>query len=140
MRPRQRSIDERGHLCDRRTVPERLFVYGSLKRGLVHHAELAGAQFVAQAATARAYELVQVDRYPALVASESVPDGTECVRGELYLVDAALLEHLDAFEGEPYRRTEIRLADGTHAWCYVVSAPEAGTSPRVRGRCRVQPL
>jgi gamma-glutamylaminecyclotransferase len=84
-----------------------LFVYGSLRRDGLHHAELAGARFVAMARSEPRYELVDLGEYPAIVEG-----GTCAVVGELYEVDAALLAALDAFEEAPqvYQRADVRLA------------------------------
>jgi gamma-glutamylcyclotransferase (GGCT)/AIG2-like uncharacterized protein YtfP len=112
----------------------RLFVYGSLKRGGAHAAEMAGAAFLGSAVTAPGYGLWRVGDYPALCPASG---GT--VTGELYLVSPGLLRELDAFEGCPelYRRIEIRLSTGEPAQAYamgeeaIVGAPqiERGTWP-----------
>ena len=67
------------------TVLERLFVYGSLKRGLVHHGQLEGADFEDEvetapdtAPTAPSAPIVQVERLDgdltALLAALAEPD------------------------------------------------------------------
>lgn len=94
-----------------------LFVYGTLMRGEHHHEELAGAEFLGEATTLAAYELVLVDYFPALLK-----DGATAVRGELYRVDGATLARLDALEEVPhyYVREAIALADGRSAQTYVM--------------------
>ncbi len=96
-----------------------LFVYGSLKRGFVHHEELAGAELLGPARTRAGWALVRHQGYPALVAH-----GSERVSGELYLVGAELLARLDRFEEVPtrYRRERVPLEDGTHAFAYVIGS------------------
>jgi gamma-glutamylcyclotransferase (GGCT)/AIG2-like uncharacterized protein YtfP len=84
-----------------------LFVYGSLKRGGRHHAELRGARFLGEASTAPGYALEALGEYLALVAR---PHAVGAVPGELFQVDAELLALLDEFEGPDYRRTLIELA------------------------------
>ena len=86
-----------------------LFVYGSLKRGFAHHAELSSARFVSEARTLPGYRLVVQGDYPALVEAA---DGV--VFGEVFEVDNRLLAALDAFESVPtfYRRSQVRLAGG----------------------------
>jgi gamma-glutamylcyclotransferase (GGCT)/AIG2-like uncharacterized protein YtfP len=96
----------------------RLFVYGSLKSGFLHHDRMRGAAFVGPAVTRTGYSLVIAGRYPALV-----PAGDGSVAGEVYEVGAALLEALDRFEGCPelYRRAPIELAGGGEAEAYLMN-------------------
>ena len=84
----------------------RLFVYGSLKRGGLHHDELRGAAFLGEAETAPGYVLEPLGQYLALV---SVPETNGVVRGELFAVNTLLLPTLDDFEGEQYCRGALRL-------------------------------
>jgi gamma-glutamylcyclotransferase (GGCT)/AIG2-like uncharacterized protein YtfP len=100
-----------------------LFVYGTLMKGELHHTTIAHARFVRPAETLPAYELVQIDYYPALL-----PDGKSRVLGELYEVDDLTLKRLDELEEVPhyYERLSIELADGTTAFAYVM--------PRERGK------
>ena len=86
---------------------QRLFVYGSLKRGGRHHAELRGARFLGEARTVPGYTVEQLGEYPALVATGG-SEGT--VRGELFEVDDALLALLDEFEGDQYERAPLSVA------------------------------
>jgi gamma-glutamylcyclotransferase (GGCT)/AIG2-like uncharacterized protein YtfP len=83
----------------------RLFVYGSLKRGGLHHDELRGAPFLGEAQTVPGYALTEHGPYWAMVA-----DGAGVVRGELFDVPAELLPALDEFEGPAYRRAEVALS------------------------------
>jgi gamma-glutamylcyclotransferase (GGCT)/AIG2-like uncharacterized protein YtfP len=91
------------------TERDRLFVYGSLKRGGRHHAELGGAAFLGEARTAPGYGLEAVGEYWALVER---PGLSGSVSGELFEVDEPLLARLDQFEGDDYRRGVVRLASG----------------------------
>lgn len=93
-------------------VPERsvLFVYGTLKHGGSNHGWLEGQTFLGPARTAPGFTLYSLGDYPGLVADASDREG---VTGELWLVDAACLARLDAFEGVPeglYAREQVRLA------------------------------
>ncbi|MFT3770076.1 MAG: gamma-glutamylcyclotransferase family protein [Minicystis sp.] len=112
----------------------RLFVYGTLLQGEPGHRLLAGARLVREASTEAAFELVSLGPYPALV-----PGGATAVHGELYLVPAAQLADLDAYEGHPtfYRRTAIRLAGGGRAEAYLLRPDQAAAYPRIEsGRWR----
>lgn len=90
-----------------------LFVYGSLKRGFSNHRLLSGASFVGDCRTARRYRLLVLGTYPALAT-----EGDQQIQGELYLVNARTLSHLDAFEGEAYFRGSVELADTRTAQAY----------------------
>jgi gamma-glutamylaminecyclotransferase len=92
-----------------------LFVYGTLMREGVNHAELRGARFLGVARTARVYAVLDVAGYPALVP------GKDEVRGELFDVDEPLLQRLDLFEGCEYRRGKIVLAGGEVAEAYLLA-------------------
>lgn len=130
-------IEERARLCDRHPVEQRLFVYGSLKRGFRHHDQLAGARFIALTRSADGYELVRIGQYPAMVGVR----GAGRVVGELYAVDAALLRHLDAFEEVPerYQRVWIEIEIGGLAWCYTVTPGAARGGERLGGGAWVEP-
>lgn len=84
---------------------ELLFVYGSLKRGARHHAELRGAPFRGLASTEAGYALVEQGDYLALIEEP----GAAGVGGELFEVTAPLVALLDEFEGDGYRRETLRL-------------------------------
>lgn len=68
-------------------------------------------------------------------------DTTARVAGELYLLDAAALERLDAFEEVPkqYRRVEIEIELGGTAWCYVASPAAAVGAERLSHESWVEP-
>jgi gamma-glutamylcyclotransferase (GGCT)/AIG2-like uncharacterized protein YtfP len=107
----------------------RIFVYGTLKRGLSNAAQLDGAVFERTAITTDGYALHMVSGYPAMSRSE-----TGVVHGELYTVSEEHLRRLDEFEGVPewYQREVTELGDGTSVESYVVK-PE-----KVRGLARLE--
>lgn len=89
-------------------APHIVFVYGTLKRGQVRHAGLAGQRFVGEARTLPRYRMVNLGTFPALVEG-----GTGSIVGELWSVDAACLARLDYIEAvadDRYRRTRVWLA------------------------------
>jgi gamma-glutamylcyclotransferase (GGCT)/AIG2-like uncharacterized protein YtfP len=85
-----------------------LFVYGTLKRGQRHHDLLSGPAFIGEAVTEPRFRLHDCGPYPCLV---EVADNGTAIHGEVYLVDAATLDRLDALEAVPhlYERRTIRL-------------------------------
>jgi gamma-glutamylaminecyclotransferase len=85
----------------------RLFVYGSLKRGGLHHDELGGAPFLGEAQTEPGYVLTQLGSYWALLPA---PESSAVVSGELFEVAAPRLTALDDFEGDAYARGTVRLS------------------------------
>jgi len=95
-----------------------VFVYGSLKRGMANHQQLAGAPCLgsAQLQGLRLYDLG-----PFPMAVESPDDAQANLQGELYAVGSSQLANLDRFEGVPrlYRRQRHQLADGRAVWIYV---------------------
>jgi gamma-glutamylcyclotransferase (GGCT)/AIG2-like uncharacterized protein YtfP len=105
-----------------------LFVYGLLLAGEREHHLIAGAEFVGAAVTAPEYTLVDLDFYPALLASGSVS-----VVGELYLVDRKQRFTVDVKKEVPilFQRITVRLADGSHAETYAMK------DDQVRGKRRL---
>jgi gamma-glutamylcyclotransferase (GGCT)/AIG2-like uncharacterized protein YtfP len=85
-------------------------------RERVNHSELRGARFVRVTRTAPAYAVVDVEGYPALVPGKSE------VCGELFELDAPLLERLDRFEGSAYRRGSVLLDGGELAEAYLLAS------------------
>jgi gamma-glutamylcyclotransferase (GGCT)/AIG2-like uncharacterized protein YtfP len=99
-----------------------VFVYGTLMRGGHHHDVLQGARFVGENVTVPEFDLVFIDYYPALLRG-----GSTAVVGEVFEVDAATLQRLDALEEVPdyYLREPVKLADGSEVDCYVMPRARA---------------
>lgn len=95
---------------------ERVFVYGTLRRGGSNHFRMEKAEFVTMGTVKG--RLYRIDWYPGLVL-DALADG---IVGEIYQMSPAVLEELDRFEGAEYRRlqTQVRLADGptVSAWIW----------------------
>ena len=93
----------------------RVFVYGTLKRGLLNHELIASSRFLGPAATTERFRMI-ADSFPVLL---SYPDGL-AVAGELYEVDTKTRERLDHLErvreggGGSYERraTDVHFWDG----------------------------
>jgi gamma-glutamylcyclotransferase (GGCT)/AIG2-like uncharacterized protein YtfP len=107
-----------------------VFVYGSLLRGEPNHGLLREATWIGPARTPPAFRLVDLGRYPGMVA-----EGTTAVVGELYRVPARALAALDELEDHPavYVRTHIRLADRRDALTYLLRAHVAAGRAEVPG-------
>jgi len=76
-------------------MKERVFVYGTLKRGLSNHRYLAGQQFVGEARTAPIYRMVDCGGYPGMFAVQS--EGRS-IQGEVWEVDETGRAGLDVLE------------------------------------------
>jgi gamma-glutamylaminecyclotransferase len=91
-----------------------LFVYGTLKRGLVNHHRMAGQRFLEEVVTEPRYRVIDLGPYPGLIIDDR--NGL-AIRGELWAVDESCLASLDEFEGVagPFIRAEIRIAGSADA-------------------------
>lgn len=96
---------------------ELVFVYGSLRRGMANHVQLAGATWLGEGAI-EGLTLHDLGPFPMAV---NQGDPQARLQGELYAVAAAALPALDRFEGVPrlYQRQRWTLTDGRAAWVYV---------------------
>lgn len=103
-----------------------LFVYGSLKRGLHHHGHLAESQLIGEFHTDHAYVLLAGPDFPYLLKPEQINSVPALqVKGECYLINAAVLAAADDLEanGMFYQREEIAIrshatGEVLHAWAY----------------------
>jgi gamma-glutamylcyclotransferase (GGCT)/AIG2-like uncharacterized protein YtfP len=94
-----------------------LFVYGTLLSGERNASRLSASILIDRVRTAPGFELYDLGAFPAMVRSEAGQ-----VQGELYRAPADVVEALDVLEGHPrfYRRTRVRLEDGTMAESYLL--------------------
>jgi gamma-glutamylaminecyclotransferase len=76
-------------------MSERIFVYGTLKRGLSNHRYLAGQRFLGEARTAPVYRMVDCGGYPGMF---SVSENGVSVCGEVWEVDESCRAKLDVLE------------------------------------------
>lgn len=91
----------------------RVFVYGTLKRGLANHHWLDGQRFIAEARTQPVYRLYDMGGYPGMIRDNN----GVAIEGEVWDVDEVGLEQLDVLEdteGGEYKRVLIEL-DGEFA-------------------------
>ena len=108
--------------------PCRIFIYGTLLPGERDHALLANAEALGPGLTEPIYQLVELNVYAALI-----PDGKVAVHGELYAVDLETRRQIDVKRQVPilFQRAKIRLADGSEAETYLMTADQ------VRGKRRL---
>lgn len=101
------------------TLNERVFVYGTLRRGGRNHHLLRGARLLGRHRTAAGYTMLDLGGCPGVVAG-----GGTAVIGEVYAVDAATLRRLDRLEEYPrvYTREPVATPWGP-AWLYLFRGP-----------------
>lgn len=73
----------------------RIFVYGTLKRGLSNHGWMSGQQFIGEAATAPIYRMVDCGGYPGMFP---VARAGRSIRGEVWSVNEPGRTKLDELE------------------------------------------
>ena len=73
----------------------RIFVYGTLKRGLSNHGWMSGQEFIGEAATAPLYRMVDCGGYPGMFPVTL--DGCS-IRGEVWSVNESGRIKLDELE------------------------------------------
>ena len=91
------------------TDRQRLFLYGTLKRGGLNHALMAGQTYCGDARSAFGFRLIDLGEFPGLVSDPSDRTG---VSGEVWSVDLVTLSRLDELEGVNeglYRRERVQL-------------------------------
>ena len=95
---------------------ERIFVYGTLRRGMRQHSMLSGAMFRGLSKTEPAFTLLDAGAWPAAISG-----GQTSIGGEVYNLPGEQLEALDAYERHPhfFRRFHVVLADTRLAWMWV---------------------
>jgi len=101
---------------------QKLFVYGTLKRGYCRAHALAGQRFLGTARTTSKYRLYDCGDYPGLVRAADGKRGRSIV-GELWNIDESCLPVLDEMEGVSaglYERAAVHLQP-PHDGEYVVS-------------------
>ena len=115
-------------------VTERVFVYGTLRRGGSNTWRMAAGRCLGVALVPG--RLYQVSWYPALVLDA----GAGMVTGEIWEMPAAAMPDLDRFEGisaegerGEYRRVKATVADAlgvaSEAWVWEWVAPTDGLRP-----------
>lgn len=94
----------------------RVFVYGTLKRGQRNAHFMHGARYLGQHVTKKMFSMYSFGDFPAVCER-----GQHAIAGEVYQVDARQFRRLDDLEWYPhfYQRIEISTNWG-NAWMYVV--------------------
>jgi gamma-glutamylcyclotransferase (GGCT)/AIG2-like uncharacterized protein YtfP len=91
-------------------MPLKLFVNGTLMRGLELHPNLDGATFLGEARTAPSYRIYSIgDRHPGMFKVES---GGISVPGELYMLPDEVWARVEAGEPPGLYKGPVELDDG----------------------------
>jgi gamma-glutamylcyclotransferase (GGCT)/AIG2-like uncharacterized protein YtfP len=109
-------------------MKNRVFVYGTLKKGHGNHVLLRESEYQGAAQAPPGFRMVSLGGFPGVVEGEGE------VHGEVYLVNDNTMERLDRLEGFPsfYSRTLIPTPYGP-AWMYTLNQYEYGNHPAVEG-------
>jgi len=112
---------------------EKVFVYGTLKRGHGNHILLQDSDFLGPALTNEKYTMYR----SGIPFVSKLPDTTRVI-GELYNVNKLTLNHLDMLEGHPtwYKREQIGIdyisnkgeIKNAKAWLYFNEQIPAGAT------------
>jgi gamma-glutamylcyclotransferase (GGCT)/AIG2-like uncharacterized protein YtfP len=96
----------------------KVFVYGSLRKGLANHALLADSRQLGQFRFELSFKMYSLGGFPALVQDES----SRPITGEVYEIDQPTFLRLDRLEGYPhfYDRLLIDTPAG-EAWVYFLN-------------------
>ena len=110
----------------------RVFVYGTLKRGQRNYHFLRDAAFVGEFVTQEIYSMYEFDDYPAVCLQ-----GENAIEGEVYEVTHHQFRMLDELEWYPefYQRIEIITVYGD-AWMYIVKAERCAGRRKISGNWR----
>lgn len=113
----------------------KVFVYGTLKKGYGNHSLLREAKFIGEALTLKRFRLFDVG-FPYAVPSQR---GAR-LKGEVYEVNSPeIMKALDWLEGYPshYKRqvimVELENGQKIEAWIYVVDTPEGREIEPING-------
>ena len=107
----------------------RVFVYGSLLRGLHNHRVLKDSScYLPGALTSKSFVLVDsAQGYPYAVHSRNLPEHSQApILGEVYTVSDSVLAALDDLEEHPchYRRELVDIDGEESAWMYILCEPD----------------
>jgi gamma-glutamylaminecyclotransferase len=98
-------------------MPIRVFVYGSLKKGLGNHRLLEQSKFLGRCYIEGRFKLLNLGGFPGLVKKDDLP--VMKVVGEVYQINEDTLRSLDWLEGHPrfYERSKVP-TPWKNAWTY----------------------
>ena len=110
----------------------RVFVYGTLKKGQRNSKFMHGAEFLGNFTTHSIYSMYEFEDYPAVCLH-----GRHAIEGEVYHVNDRQFRMLDDLEWYPhfYQRIEIPTSFG-EAWMYIVKFELCHGQKQISGNWR----
>ncbi|MGF1681979.1 gamma-glutamylcyclotransferase family protein [Photobacterium minamisatsumaniensis] len=99
---------------------EKVFVYGTLRKGESNHHLLVRETYIGRCQVNNGYRLYNLGDYPAIISAEpSLP-----ITGEVYEVSDDVMAELDRLEECPvlYLRALVKTEFG-QAWIYIYTRP-----------------
>ena len=102
-------------------MKHKIFVYGTLKRGFCNHFYLDGSTFLGTTTTRDRYFMCVDHGIPYVFMGRKGNGFKGFVKGEVYLVDGAVLKSIDELEEHPheYFRERVELKNFGCAWMYL---------------------
>lgn len=99
---------------------QKLFVYGTLKRGYHNSFYLEGSKFIGEDLTVNKYFMAVSGYIPFVFEDWMEHEFKGFIKGEVYLVDSFTLKKIDRLENHPYdyRRKKVKLKRFGEAWLY----------------------
>ncbi len=99
---------------------QKLFVYGTLKRGYHNSFYLEGSRFIGEDLTVNKYFMAVSGYIPFVFEDWMEHEFKGFIKGEVYLVDSFTLKKIDRLENHPYdyRRKKVKLKCFGEAWLY----------------------
>ncbi len=99
---------------------QKLFVYGTLKRGYHNSFYLEGSKFIGEDFTINKYFMAVSGYIPFVFEDWMEHEFKGFIKGEVYLVDSFTLKKIDRLENHPYdyRRKKVKLKRFGEAWLY----------------------
>jgi len=86
----------------------KVFVYGTLKKGLGNHKLLESSKFIGNALTVGKWAMVGKGMgFPYVLERDSI--NGKCIQGEVYEVNNEVAERLDILEGVPHHYTDTKV-------------------------------
>ena len=99
----------------------KVFVYGTLKRGHGNHHFLRGQTFLGEDVIKG--KMFSLGAFPCV----SMATQEQTIHGEVYEVDDNSLARMDRLEGHPtfYKRELVQTGGGVAAWVYLINSAQS---------------
>lgn len=106
---------------------EKIFVYGTLRKGGTAHHLMNGCKLLEEKTTIAGFKLYDAVEYPFAVHTA---DPEDVVTGDMFAIKEDLFLSLDAYEGEEYQR---EILPGFDFYIYILTNNKTPLLPEVSG-------